>query len=140
MTYKTFSSAQEIFDHVVPLLFAQGKRSMYHDGNGELTCAYRGDGGLRCAVGFLIPDELYYEDLEGRDVMSEAVTGVLKNVIPEALLGFDGLGIILNDLQDAHDSWTTDEEVQLYNMLWNLADRHNLELTALSNHNGGNHA
>ena len=143
MTYKTFTTAQEIFDHVVPLLFAQGQRSI---GPNDLfageQCAYRGgkNGELRCAVGFLIPDELYHEDLEGRDVMSAAVVDVLKHVIPEESLNHYGLGRFLDDMQEAHDCWETGEEVDLYNMLWSIANRHNLELTALSNHNRGDHA
>jgi hypothetical protein len=54
----------EVFNKVEAHLLAQGVRSMkYLD-----MCAYRGAGGLRCAVGCLIKDEFYHESLEGLDV------------------------------------------------------------------------
>ena len=101
MTYKTFSSAQEIFDYVTPLLFAQGQRSVYPDEQGIPICAYRGGeaGELRCAIGFIIPDELYTQTLESECVFNPAVKSVLKNIITLPL-DPDGMGIcqFLGDL------------------------------------------
>lgn len=54
-------SAQEIFDLVVEHLFTQGRPACQDDGR----CRYRMAGGLRCAIGALIPDELYKEEFEG---------------------------------------------------------------------------
>jgi len=55
---------QEIFDKAWSGLEFQGfRRSATSAG-----CAYRGDGGLRCALGWLIPDERYHHSLEGRGV------------------------------------------------------------------------
>jgi len=54
-------TAQELFDIVFKHLMSQNARSMM--GNG-ITCAYRGEGGLKCAIGVLIPDEDYREDME----------------------------------------------------------------------------
>ena len=51
---------QEVFDTVAKHLLAQGARSK---SGGE--CAYRGDGGLKCAVGCLIADSDYVKDMEG---------------------------------------------------------------------------
>lgn len=53
-------SAQEVFDIVVNHLFTQG-RPAYDDVQG---CMYRTHDGLRCAVGVLIPDDLYDKALE----------------------------------------------------------------------------
>ncbi len=57
---------QEIFDRVATHLLTQGGKSWlvrYSSGGGE--CAYRGEKGLKCAAGILIPDELYTADMEG---------------------------------------------------------------------------
>ena len=53
---------QEIFDRVYKHMLTQNKRSINDEGS---ACAYRGHGGLMCAVGCLIPDELYTPQLEG---------------------------------------------------------------------------
>jgi hypothetical protein len=42
-------------------LLAQGAHSL----RALAVCAYRGDGGRKCGVGFLIPDERYSPRLEG---------------------------------------------------------------------------
>lgn len=54
-------SAQEIFNLVANHLFTQGRPARQDDGR----CRYRMESGLRCAVGALIPDELYKEEFEG---------------------------------------------------------------------------
>ena len=125
MTHKTFSSRQEIFDYVTPLLFAQGERSMLEGGT---TCAYRGEHGMRCAVGFLIPDELYSDGLEGKSAMDVDMTKRLNNVI----LTDDDLGLFLTDLQDVHDGWTSGEKADLFDRFQNIAMRYKLDRTVLS--------
>lgn len=54
-------SKQEIFDKVAKHLLMQMKTSK--DGWGH--CCYRSPHGLKCAIGALIPDELYNENMEG---------------------------------------------------------------------------
>lgn len=44
-------------------VIAQGKRS-YIKG----YCLYRGPEGTKCAIGHLIPDELYTRDIEGKNI------------------------------------------------------------------------
>lgn len=67
---KTFSntnpptSAQEIYDAVKEHLLTQNVQCLNEVGN----CAYRGDGGLKCAVGALIPDEDYIKDMESSGI------------------------------------------------------------------------
>jgi hypothetical protein len=56
--------AQEIFDTVAKHLFTQGCRSIEVDDEGEEYCLYRGPEGRMCAVGVLIPDELYRKSME----------------------------------------------------------------------------
>lgn len=48
--------AQEIFDTVVAHLRTQKVQALRADGGG---CAYRGEGGTKCAIGCLVTDEEY---------------------------------------------------------------------------------
>jgi len=89
--------AQEIFDTVATHLFKQGQRAVRGQADG--LCAYRGEGGLKCAVGVLIPDQLYTEMMEG-----STVSGLLDEAeweLPEWMADNQSL---LRDLQEAHDT------------------------------------
>lgn len=44
-------------------VIAQGKRSF-----SQGYCLYRGPDGTKCALGHLIPDELYTRDIEGKNI------------------------------------------------------------------------
>lgn len=81
--------AEELFMTVAARLLKQGARSMSGP-VGKQTCVYRGEHGMKCAVGLVIPDELYDPDFEGSTA--------------DELLGWDhkhrGL---LGDLQQVHD-------------------------------------
>lgn len=52
---------QKVFNQVVIHLITQNERAFGPRGN----CVYRGKDGLRCAIGCLIPDDKYNEDMEG---------------------------------------------------------------------------
>lgn len=56
---------QETFDRVAEHLLKQDAKSLRHG-----ACAYRGDAGLKCAVGCLISDEDYEYGIEGCGVWS----------------------------------------------------------------------
>lgn len=85
---------QETFDTVARFLIRQGRRSYSDTG-----CKYRAPNGDRCAVGCLIPDELYSEGFEG--------TGVKYDIAPTMFqLGYDV--DFLERLQEAHDEWHQD--------------------------------
>lgn len=60
-------SLQDVFDEVALHLLRQGQKSA-----SEGICYYRGPDGLKCAAGFLIPDELYHESFEGNNWSSLA--------------------------------------------------------------------
>jgi len=81
---------QDAFNTMVNHLRAQGKRST--DGRG---CRYRGLGGLKCAIGALIPDEKYDACIEGYSVDAAMVLGLLNQ--PE--LDVD----MLLEMQELHD-------------------------------------
>lgn len=64
---------QTAFDQIVRGLLKQMKRSTQKVRTGTRhgvpqfsdMCRYRGDGGCKCAAGFIIPDPLYSPDMEG---------------------------------------------------------------------------
>jgi hypothetical protein len=66
------------------------------------ACAYRGEGGRRCAVGWLIPDEEYNPLMEGSSCM-----WLLDGPFcPRSLRGIDGSdAAFLSLLQKAHDAY-----------------------------------
>lgn len=55
-----YMDQQEIMEAAAKHLLAQGERSTLFG-----TCQYRDREGRMCAVGVLIPDERYHEDMEG---------------------------------------------------------------------------
>ena len=88
---------QEIFDTVVKHLAKQKTKSVLPRPHGnDMQCVYRGEGGMKCAVGCLIPDELYDPDMEGDTVDQLADL----NKLPEDLVEHVSL---LYNLQFAHD-------------------------------------
>lgn len=88
---------QEIFDISVGQIIKQGGLSKKANG----MCAYRGDGGMMCAVGALMDDETAeaadaLDPLYGADVGKVVDAGLLK--------GFDSEELnLMVELQDAHD-------------------------------------
>lgn len=58
-------SEQEVFDAVCNHLLTQRQRSTKPREDSSPYCAYRGEGGLKCAAGIFIPDNLYLPDMEG---------------------------------------------------------------------------
>lgn len=53
---------QDDFDKAVGGVIAQGGFARDENGN----CFYRGEGGLKCAIGQLIPDSAYTPEMEGK--------------------------------------------------------------------------
>lgn len=122
---------QEVFDRVVSHLLTQKKPS-YSAGGG---CAYRGADGLMCAVGCLIPDNLYNPLMDTSD--STDIESVIKRFGMIDLFDFkvtdcsdDEFISLLDDLQsihDAHPSSKWENELKL------LATNHNLEFRDIIN-------
>lgn len=93
-------TAQKIFNTVVTHLHTQGKQAMGKRGNNEI-CLYRGRRGTSCAVGCLIPDELYSRKMEKKGV--NRVFGMFPEV-KKTIVGKDQNKVdLLGDLQNAHD-------------------------------------
>lgn len=89
------SLKQELFDRISKHLLNQNERSIEHISG---ACRYRGDNGLKCAVGAIIPDEKYSGHIEGVIVYSEYVISCL----PVRYRGKSSIDF-LNKLQTLHD-------------------------------------
>lgn len=83
---------QEIFDTASIAVLKQGQRATRNE-----LCVYRAANGLKCALGHLIPDEMYKKEMEGNG----AYTVVKKfPELPEYLRTNIEL---VKHLQNAHD-------------------------------------
>ena len=87
---------QEVFNRVYKHLLTQGVKAEVRGGS-----RYRAPGGLKCAIGILIPDELYTPDLEDKTPTAAVVHVVLEKALGESLSTEDVQ--FLNDLQIIHD-------------------------------------
>ena len=92
---------QETFDTVVAHLRRQGQKSEFGFGNKNIGCAYRGENGLVCAAGCLIPDALYSPKLEGTAVAEDSEPG-------ELIISLGHNVQLVRDLQDVHDKYPVD--------------------------------
>jgi hypothetical protein len=110
-------SKQETFDIVARALAAQGRPSRQEgpDSPAGGRCAYRGDGGTKCAAGWLIPDDVYSPDMEGHFATSPEIADVL------AAEGHDYH--LAEDLQDAHDAASAENRATGQPWLPGWADR-----------------
>ena len=68
--------AQEIFDIVARHLLKQNARSSRMN-----TCRYRGNNGMKCAIGVLIADDKYDWHLEARPVWDSRVQAALPSEV-----------------------------------------------------------
>ena len=95
-------SMQEVFTTVAIHLLRQGKQSIRTERSREEgRCAYRSaHGGLKCAIGKLITDEHYTQDLEGLSVSSgNVLTALYESGVPYMPECF------LYRLQEIHDCY-----------------------------------
>jgi len=112
---------QEIFDTVAKHLFTQGKPAKQlvpdpdlDDGVDDYQCRYRAADGTKCAVGVLLPDELYVESMEGQS-LSGLIMNAGKQGLPELPSWMEENASLLMYLQGAHDSdfyWDTTERMR----------------------------
>lgn len=65
---KSNEEVQEAFDKVVNHLLSMNKRSRGVVITGEDFCLYKDFNGNKCAIGCLIPDEVYRPEFEGQNV------------------------------------------------------------------------
>lgn len=91
---------QEIMDKVVNHLLTQNERAQ--TGSGCRYRAIRSGKLLMCAVGCLIPDELYEEELEGRTVLTGPVIKALGYRLTDKDLTNDRINLLVLS-QQVHD-------------------------------------
>lgn len=84
---------QELYNKVRKHLLTQMAKSTFP--SIQASCAYRGDNGLKCAIGCLIPDEHYSSSLEGYTARNE-------EVMRAAGLSIENINLAI-DLQKIHD-------------------------------------
>jgi hypothetical protein len=111
---------QEAFTTVAKHLLAQNARSVSIFDYG--SCLYRGEDGRKCAIGCLIPDNLYEEDMEDKPVVQlcadfSSLVQLFEGVTTE----------LLEDLQIIHDreeisDWekVLRETAAKFNLKWEL--------------------
>lgn len=96
-----YLTTQQIFDKVAEHLLTQKERSIK---NGK--CLYRGPYGLKCAIGALIPDELYKPEWDNECLNSDALPLDLFEAI---CINYEEQSNTLYYLQDLHDAVKTEE-------------------------------
>ena len=93
--------------------------------NSEGDCAYRGKHGRKCAIGVLIPDEQYHEEMEGESVKFLHLA-CLENL---------NLGLLIQ-LQGSHDTHNKKEGKLSWppsiSRFKSMAERHGLDASFLN--------
>ncbi len=119
---------QEIFDKAVLGVLKQGKRSV----KDTHQCAYRGDGGLKCAVGFLIDDDDLARRMDdyGDDLHFLLAGGSLKSELPNFLYEHRGLLCALQKAHDRLEHWDIGTKIVAAKFC-DVAAEYNLSTTAI---------
>ena len=86
-------SKQEMVDVCCSFLVEQGRPAVNMEGG----CLYRSYSGYRCALGVLIPDEIYATEMEGKDIAD------LLKAHPELPEWMSSNQDFLAEIQNAHD-------------------------------------
>lgn len=123
----TTFTPQRIFDFVVARLAEQGKASTVGEQrDGSLKCVYRGDNNTKCAVGHLIPDELYQDLLKrGIDIDAGGYTDVDALLKGKEFFYLKPFQPLLKSLQYAHDAASSADSLR--ELLKDVAKEHELK-------------
>jgi hypothetical protein len=90
---------QDIYNKVRKHLLTQQEQSFCDDGE---TCAYRNSKGLKCAIGALIPDELYSVSWETMGIAEVLISN--KRLLVHFEVECDADVDFLESLQNVHDT------------------------------------
>ena len=123
------NEAQELFETISRHLFAQGERSTKKIGLYD-RCVYRGNNGLKCAVGAIIPDDQYDPDFDTKNMTVSRITCDLPSAELRGL--FQRNINLLSYLQSVHDNaanWETSENMM--NALIEVGDDFELKVEFL---------
>ena len=117
----------DIFEFVTNKLLEQGERSVdekadYY-GHRSTYCTLRSKKGLRCAIGWMIPDSVYEsmskKQWKALERMQEPVKGLASLGLYEECFGrkFPEKTELLNELQFAHDHEEVDMWAHAFNRI-----------------------
>jgi hypothetical protein len=122
---------QDVINKICNHLMAQQAKSMNAKGPG---CAYRGAGNTTCAIGCLIPVDLYNEAIEGTSVYGTDVVEIIEQLVemPTRQESYNSIELqekraavldFLSQLQRVHDTqpitaWASE--------LYDIANEHHL--------------
>lgn len=116
---------QEIFDITATHLLSQNEKSIIKSPDTEHgitpACRYRGEGGLKCAIGPLIPDDLYSANMEGLSI--HRLFGRFPTLMEKCGLNICNQSLLI-ELQNIHDDYKVEEWRVL---LWRLATANRLD-------------
>lgn len=110
---------QDVFDVIGWHLLRQGTRATAFDG---VKCLYRAPDGKRCAIGWIIPDEVYAKSLEFLGVRDLAARLIETEHAAFARILYRHMPL-LRDLQEMHDAHQPHEWALKLRV---IAQRHNL--------------
>lgn len=127
---------QEVFNFVVTHLFSQGQPSFAPSDyvpintafvitNDKHLCMYRGEAGRKCAVGCLIPDDVYKPEMENlalRCLLHGTTVGEIEYGkfadLPQVLHDHQDLLRALQNVHDRLENWRSEGDMR--ETLWNL--------------------
>ncbi len=93
---------KDVFDYVSLFLINQNKKSELK----EIGCAYRGLDGEKCAIGCIISNDSYSENLESLTVYDQKIQWAIRASLPN----YNVLNeTFLSQLQEVHDNHEPDE-------------------------------
>ncbi len=92
---------QDVFDIVAGCLLRQNARATAFDG---VKCMYRAPDGKRCAIGWVMPDEVYHQTLEFLGVRDLAMQMINTNYADAFARFLYAHMDMLRDLQEMHDA------------------------------------
>lgn len=109
-TLDELKTDRDVFEFIKNHLLTQGERSLMDN---ELTCAYLGEFGKKCAVGVLIREDIYHYSIEEKPVNHSLLRSAVTKSVPNWIINTDMLG----ELQCIHDG-ASDYDWEL--VLWKL--------------------
>ena len=111
-TLNELKTDRDVFEFIKNHLLTQGQRSLMDN---EMTCAYFGVEGKKCAVGALIREDIYHYSIEEKPVNHSLVQSAITKSVPNWKINTE----MLCELQSIHDgksmhdwemvSWKLDE-------------------------------
>ena len=134
---------QMLFNTVYTHLVRQGGPAGRFDADDFFVCEYRDARGQRCAVGFLIPDDVYGPELENQPVemlIRTAMRGELEARQNEFFKSLEPHASLLMDMQAAHDQFRRMVDDGKFKGAWtewlqtrfaSIAKNHNLDASIL---------